>query len=136
MFHNLQQLTASQISQIIEDRRLPISSNQNLGQPPTYNEAIRTPNIERKNEKKIISLERIVLINLSFSVATSGPPPSYDSLYGRVMEAQKQSKGFLDFLKNIFVLLLGTRKLNLVVRFQKCFDFFFRLQLDVQSFYA
>lgn len=47
-----------------------------------------------------------------YSLATSSPPPSYDSIYGRVMEAQKQSKGFLDFLKNIFILLLGTSKLN------------------------
>lgn len=52
LFYNVQPLTASQISQIIDDRRLPISPDQNLGQPPTYNEAIRTPNIERKIEEK------------------------------------------------------------------------------------
>lgn len=42
--------------------------------------------------------------------AAAVPPPSYDSIYGRVREAQKQSKGVLDFMKNIFVLLLGTSK--------------------------
>lgn len=36
------------------------------------------------------------------------PPPSYDSLFGRVREAQKTSKGVLDFIKNILIILLGT----------------------------
>lgn len=40
----------------------------------------------------------------------SAPPPSYDSLFGRVREARKSSKGLLDFAKNVLILLLGTRK--------------------------
>ncbi|XP_055625293.1 uncharacterized protein LOC129767982 [Toxorhynchites rutilus septentrionalis] len=36
------------------------------------------------------------------------PPPSYDSLFGRVREAHKSSTGILDFLKNVVILLLGT----------------------------
>lgn len=51
-----------------------------LGAPPTYEEAIN-PN---------------------------APPPSYDSLFGRVREVQKSSKGVLDFFKNIFIIILGT----------------------------
>lgn len=38
----------------------------------------------------------------------SAPPPSYDSLFGRVREAHKASKGMIDFLKNVICLLLGT----------------------------
>lgn len=38
----------------------------------------------------------------------SAPPPSYDSLFGRVREAHKTSKGMIDFLKNVICLLLGT----------------------------
>lgn len=37
----------------------------------------------------------------------SGPPPSYDSLFGRVREARKTSKGIVDFLKNILIIILG-----------------------------
>ncbi|KAJ6646024.1 hypothetical protein Bhyg_01233, partial [Pseudolycoriella hygida] len=71
---------------IIENRQPSTNSHPDLGELPTYNEAILSPNIE----------------------PTSGPPPSYDSLYGRVIGTRHQSKGFLDFLKNVFVLLLGT----------------------------
>ncbi|XP_011315496.1 uncharacterized protein [Fopius arisanus] len=38
----------------------------------------------------------------------NAPPPSYDSLFGRMREAHKTSKGVVDFLLNIIVLLLGT----------------------------
>lgn len=38
------------------------------------------------------------------------PPPSYDSLFGRIREAHRVSKGVLDFLKNVTLLLLGTSK--------------------------
>ncbi|XP_015122193.1 uncharacterized protein LOC107044706 [Diachasma alloeum] len=38
----------------------------------------------------------------------NAPPPSYDSLFGRMREAHKTSKGVFDFLFNIIVLLLGT----------------------------
>lgn len=40
----------------------------------------------------------------------SAPPPSYDSLFGRVREARKSSKGLVDFAKNVLILLLGTCK--------------------------
>jgi hypothetical protein len=43
---------------------------------------------------------------LCFSL--SAPPPSYDSLFGRVREAHRTSKGIIDFLKNVICLLLGT----------------------------
>ncbi|RZC33327.1 hypothetical protein BDFB_002133 [Asbolus verrucosus] len=58
---------------------LPCSS-QDTAAPPSYEEAIN-PN---------------------------APPPSYDSLFGRVREAQKTSKGVIDFLKNIIIIVLGT----------------------------
>lgn len=35
------------------------------------------------------------------------PPPSYDSLFGRVREARRTSKGVFDFFKNILIILLG-----------------------------
>ncbi|CAD6207334.1 GSCOCG00010173001-RA-CDS, partial [Cotesia congregata] len=43
----------------------------------------------------------------------TAPPPSYDSLFGRMREAHKTSKGVFDFLLNIVVLLLGTSKQKL-----------------------
>ncbi|XP_063242855.1 transmembrane protein 272-like [Bacillus rossius redtenbacheri] len=58
----------------------PPSYHQERGPPPSYEEAI-DPN---------------------------APPPSYDSLFGRMREAHKSSKGMLDFLKNVVILLLGT----------------------------
>lgn len=36
------------------------------------------------------------------------PPPSYDSLFGRVREVHKTSSSVADFVKNIVVLFLGT----------------------------
>ncbi|KZC04606.1 PREDICTED: uncharacterized protein LOC107190629 [Dufourea novaeangliae] len=42
------------------------------------------------------------------AIDPNAPPPSYDSLFGRVREAHKVSKGVFDFLKNIVILLLGT----------------------------
>ena len=44
------------------------------------------------------------------AVDVEAPPPSYDSLFGRVREARKSSRGVLDFLVNIVILVLGTRK--------------------------
>ncbi|XP_059608325.1 uncharacterized protein LOC132256140 [Phlebotomus argentipes] len=58
----------------------PTTTIHNLGDPPTYEEAIDP----------------------------DAPPPSYDSLFGRVREVHRSSKGFVDFLKNIVILLLGT----------------------------
>ncbi|XP_046394789.1 transmembrane protein 272-like [Ischnura elegans] len=59
---------------------VPVHGSNDRGPPPSYEEAI-DPN---------------------------APPPSYDSLFGRVREAHKSSKGIFDFLKNLFILLLGT----------------------------
>ncbi|KAL9692102.1 hypothetical protein quinque_000184 [Culex quinquefasciatus] len=56
------------------------SRHDNRGEPPSYEEAINP----------------------------DAPPPSYDSLFGRVREAHKSSTGMLDFLKNVVILLLGT----------------------------
>ncbi|XP_020278421.1 uncharacterized protein LOC109852048 [Pseudomyrmex gracilis] len=42
------------------------------------------------------------------AIDPNAPPPSYDSLFGRMREARKISKGIFDFLKNIICLLLGT----------------------------
>uniref|UniRef100_A0A1Q3EY38 Putative conserved plasma membrane protein n=2 Tax=Culex tarsalis TaxID=7177 RepID=A0A1Q3EY38_CULTA len=56
------------------------SRHHNRGEPPSYEEAINP----------------------------DAPPPSYDSLFGRVREAHKSSTGMLDFLKNVVILLLGT----------------------------
>ncbi|XP_013381082.1 uncharacterized protein LOC106152136 [Lingula anatina] len=36
------------------------------------------------------------------------PPPSYDSLYGRVKSLKQESSGFVDFFKKFIVILLGT----------------------------
>ncbi|KRT79225.1 hypothetical protein AMK59_8779, partial [Oryctes borbonicus] len=58
---------------------LSTSASQDIGEPPSYEEAIN-PN---------------------------APPPSYDSLFGRVREARRTSKGVFDFFKNILIILLG-----------------------------
>lgn len=55
-------------------------SSSRRGEPPTYEEAV---DIET-------------------------PPPSYDSLFGRVREAHKSSKGVFDFVTNVVILVLGT----------------------------
>lgn len=36
------------------------------------------------------------------------PPPSYDSLFGRVREVHRTSGSVADFVKNIVILFLGT----------------------------
>ncbi|XP_050708103.1 uncharacterized protein LOC126993241 isoform X2 [Eriocheir sinensis] len=36
------------------------------------------------------------------------PPPTYDSLFGRVREVHKTSTGIMDFIKNLIILFLGT----------------------------
>lgn len=42
------------------------------------------------------------------AINPNAPPPTYDSLFGRVRNAQKSSKGFIDFLKNVLIIILGT----------------------------
>lgn len=61
-------------------------------------------NYQLINQMKILAIYNIIVL---FCLA---PPPSYDSLFGRMREAHKVSKGVFDFLKNIIVLLLGTSK--------------------------
>lgn len=39
-----------------------------------------------------------------------GPPPSYQSLFGEIQEARSSSSGVLDFLKKLFLILIGTSK--------------------------
>jgi len=38
----------------------------------------------------------------------SAPPPTYESLFGRVREVHRESSGSLDFIKNVVFLLIGT----------------------------
>lgn len=83
--------------------------------PPSYEDAI---NDDQQHDRKIFVLGNYNICTVSYKIvkmyllpaAAAVPPPSYDSIYGRVREAQKQSKGIVDFMKNIFVLLLGTSK--------------------------
>lgn len=42
------------------------------------------------------------------------PPPSYESLFGRVREVRKSSSGVLDFLKNLIILFLGAIGFGLI----------------------
>ncbi|XP_018336283.1 uncharacterized protein LOC108744834 isoform X2 [Agrilus planipennis] len=42
------------------------------------------------------------------AINPNAPPPSYDSLFGRIREAERTSKGILDFIKNVLIILLGT----------------------------
>ncbi|KAJ8680380.1 hypothetical protein QAD02_016167 [Eretmocerus hayati] len=42
------------------------------------------------------------------AVDPNAPPPSYESLFGRVREAHKSRKNVFDFLQNVLILLLGT----------------------------
>ncbi|KAG8038737.1 hypothetical protein G9C98_000292 [Cotesia typhae] len=52
----------------------------------------------------------------------NAPPPSYDSLFGRMREAHKTSKGVFDFLLNIVVLLLGTRSMWVYKEYEPNYD--------------
>ena len=45
--------------------------------------------------------------------SSTAPPPSYNSLFGQVREARKNSSGVVDFLRKLVVILLGTRKCQL-----------------------
>ncbi|KAL1505538.1 hypothetical protein ABEB36_005082 [Hypothenemus hampei] len=49
------------------------------------------------------------------AINPNAPPPSYDSLFGRVREAQKSSKGVLDFLKNVIIIVLGTLGCSIIL---------------------
>lgn len=49
------------------------------------------------------------------AINPNAPPPSYDSLFGRVREAQRSSKGVLDFLKNVIIIVLGTLGCSIIL---------------------
>lgn len=49
----------------------------------------------------------------------SAPPPSYDSLFGRVRGVRKMSRGFLDYMKNLFFFLLGKSNDNTILSLKK-----------------
>ncbi|GAB6028499.1 hypothetical protein CHUAL_002652 [Chamberlinius hualienensis] len=38
----------------------------------------------------------------------ASPPPSYDSLFGRVRQARQESNGFIEFIKKFIIIILGT----------------------------
>ncbi|XP_014204434.1 uncharacterized protein LOC106636549 [Copidosoma floridanum] len=42
------------------------------------------------------------------AIDPNAPPPSYESLFGRMREAHKGRKDIFDFLQNILIILLGT----------------------------
>ena len=51
---------------------------------------------------KNVKISKVIIFFL-----ISVPPPSYESLFGRVREVRKSSSGILDFLKNLIILFLG-----------------------------
>nr|CAD7401575.1 unnamed protein product [Timema cristinae] len=91
------------------------------GAPPTYEEAI-DPNVYSLDlsgvvvnlavtERRAVFIPKLVMRvekGVSGQSPNRSPPPSYDSLFGRVREAHKASKGVFEFLKNVIILLLGT----------------------------
>uniref|UniRef100_T1J3Z8 Transmembrane protein 272-like n=1 Tax=Strigamia maritima TaxID=126957 RepID=T1J3Z8_STRMM len=66
---------------------VPFRQGGAFGPPPTYEEA-NDPNL---------------------------PPPTYDSLYGKVREARKNSSGLADFLKKLLILILGTLGCSVII---------------------
>ncbi|GIY07922.1 uncharacterized protein CDAR_385961 [Caerostris darwini] len=59
---------------------VPLSQGPESGPPPSYDEVVNP----------------------------EASPPTYQSLFGQVREARKNSSGFMDFLKKVIILLLGT----------------------------
>ena len=53
----------------------------------------------------------IVLFLPQFSL--SGPPPSYQSLFGEIKDARHGSSSVLDFLKKLILILAGTSKFEI-----------------------
>lgn len=48
-------------------------------------------------------------INIIYkNLISAAPPPTYESVIGRVREVHKESSGTLDFIKKIILLLAGT----------------------------
>lgn len=59
------------------------------------------------------------------------PPPSYDSLFGRVREAQKSSTGLIDFLRNVVIIILGTCKYQLTLPEVQLIEFLFTVGCSI-----
>ncbi|XP_043259943.1 uncharacterized protein LOC122401701 isoform X1 [Colletes gigas] len=72
--------------------------------PPPLNYNINLP----LGHPSILGNDRGTPPSYEEAIDPNAPPPSYDSLFGRMREAHKVSKGVFDFLKNIIILLLGT----------------------------
>lgn len=49
------------------------------------------------------------------AIDPNAPPPTYDSLFGRVQEIQKSSSGLFDFVKNLTLILVGTIGCSIVI---------------------
>ncbi|KAJ9576261.1 hypothetical protein L9F63_006860, partial [Diploptera punctata] len=105
--------TASNVSELISidfDLQSPGAVSQPILQcesqastpPPSYH------NIPGTVLTHISSSDRGAPPSYDEAIDPNAPPPSYDSLFGRVREAHKASKGMFDFLKNVIILLLGT----------------------------
>nr|XP_023029828.1 uncharacterized protein LOC111517784 isoform X2 [Leptinotarsa decemlineata] len=73
----------------------------NSNSPPLYND-------QRRSIMPDISRDSGAPPSYEEAINPNAPPPSYDSLFGRVREAQKTSKGVLEFLKNLIIIVLGT----------------------------
>lgn len=82
---------------------LSTSASQDIGEPPSYEEAI--------NPNGNVTFDLRPGTTTECLKRFSAPPPSYDSLFGRVREARRTSKGVFDFFKNILIILLGAGKL-------------------------
>lgn len=95
--------------------------------PPTYRQSViemddrvsgRLTGGEEQEETSHRTHSRTTSRDRAFDLPTydeaidpeSAPPPTYDSLFGRVREARKSSKGLMDFAKNVLILILGTRE--------------------------
>lgn len=78
---------------------IPITCNP----PPSYHN-INLP----IGHPSVLASDRGAPPSYEEAIDPNAPPPSYDSLFGRMREAHKASKGVFDFIKNIIVLLLGT----------------------------
>jgi len=68
---------------------VPLHSGRSSGPPPSYEDVINP----------------------------DAPPPSYQSLFGQVREARKSSKGFVDFIRKLLLILLGTLGVTILLGF-------------------
>ncbi|XP_058461992.1 uncharacterized protein LOC131436990 [Malaya genurostris] len=123
------QQTSSNDSEL--SRIEPMISNTD---PPSYNQlstiaAINTSNDDSDAVTGRIGTSNVIVIHDSTTggsrrgdpptyeeaINPDAPPPTYDSLFGRVREAHKSSTGMVDFLKNVLILLLGTLGFTIIL---------------------